>query len=91
MKTTTGQLLPPHELQPTLRDDLTMAQRIAVWFEWMKFGDQLLLAGLQRDLKPGQTIEEAVRDWYKQQMEEHDKKLLHMMQEFDRRERRDGN
>jgi len=68
-----------------------MSQCVEAWFEVMDWGDELLLAGLQRDLPEGLTIRDAVRQWYEQRIVEHDKKIEHMMRELSKRERHHGN
>ena len=86
-----NQLLPHPELAPQLRPGLTMEQRVAAWFEVMDWGDELLMAGLQRDLPEGLMLRDAVRQWYEQRTVEHDKQLDHMMRELSKRERNHGN
>jgi hypothetical protein len=49
--------------------------------------DQFLLAGLRRKIGPDGDLAAAYRQWYEAQMEEHDRTMLHMMAEFDRRYR----
>lgn len=85
-----SQLLPDPELAPQLRPGLTIEQRVAAWFEVMDWGDELLLAGLQRDLPEGLTLRDAVRRWNEERTAEHDKKVEHMMRELSKRERNHG-
>jgi hypothetical protein len=47
--------------------------------------DQFLLAGLRREIGPDGDLKAAYRKWHEQQMEEHDRALVHMMEEFQRR------
>jgi hypothetical protein len=83
------QLIPPPELAPRTRSELTFEQRIAAWVDLVRLGDQLVLAGLQNRIGGGDP-RAAYRDWYRRRMEEHDEAIIHMLREFDRRWRRDG-
>ena len=47
--------------------------------------DQFLQAGLRREIGPQGDLQAAYRRWYAEQMEEHDRTMLHMMREFQRR------
>ena len=40
---------------------------------------QVLLAGLRREIGPDGDLQAAYRKWYAEQMEEHDRTMLHMM------------
>lgn len=77
-----NQLIPPIEFAPVPRRDLTPAQSVLAWFDLMKMGEQFWLANLHRQLKPGQTIQDAVRKNYARWMEEHDQKLIAMARRF---------
>jgi hypothetical protein len=80
-----GQLIPPPELAPPAPDGLTPAQRIALWVDLMDTCEQFLLAGLRRQVGPEGDVRAAHRHWYARQMEEHDRAMIRMMQEFERR------
>ena len=43
------------------------------------------LAGLRREIGPEGDLKAAYRRWYADEMEEHDRTMLHMMQELERR------
>jgi hypothetical protein len=47
--------------------------------------DQFLLAGLARRVGPGGDVPAAFREWYAHEMQDHDRMMLHLMEEFDRR------
>jgi hypothetical protein len=47
--------------------------------------EQLLLAGLRRDIGPEGDLAAAYRRWSEQQREEHDRDLLRMIDNFNRR------
>ena len=49
--------------------------------------DEALLAALRRQIGPEGDLRAAYRSWYEKEMEEHDKMLLHMMEEFEWRSR----
>ena len=80
-----GQLIPPPELAPPIPTDATPQQCIAMWVDLMNACEQFLLAGLRREIGPDGDLKAAYRKWYAQQMEEHDRTMLHMMEEFERR------
>ncbi len=65
-----------------------------MWMDLVDACEQLLLAGLRREIGPEGDLKAAYRRWYAQQMEEHDRTMLHMAEEFQRRmdqfERRGG-
>ncbi len=85
-----GELIPPPELAPQVPEDATPEQCIAMWVDLMNTCEQFLLAGLRREIGPKGDLKEAYRKWYAQQMEEHDRTVLHMMEELNRRGGRDG-
>jgi hypothetical protein len=80
-----GQLLPPPELTPTLPPDLTPEQRILLWVDLMDTCEQFLLAGLRRTVASDEELQAAYRKWYEERMEEHDRTVCHMLEEFHRR------
>ena len=80
-----GQLLPPPELTPAIPPDLTPEQRIRLWLDLMDTCEQFLLAGLRRKVGSEEELRAAYRKWYAEQMEEHDRMMLHIMEEFERR------
>ncbi len=63
---------------------------IARWVDLMDACEQFLLAGLRRKVGPDGDVVAAHRAWYARQMEEHDAMMLHMLEEFARRSRQDG-
>ncbi len=83
-----GQPFLASDLAPTVPAGLTAEQRIALWADLLDACDQLLLAGMRRRLGPNGDLVAAYRAWYRTEMEEHDRMMLHMMEEFDRRSRR---
>jgi len=85
-----GQLIPPPELAPELPRNLTSQQYVELWVDLMNTCEKLLLAGLRREIGPDGDLMAAYQRWYNEQMEEHDRTMLHMMEEFDRRSRPHG-
>jgi hypothetical protein len=73
-------LLPPPGLEASMPEGLTMTQRIALWADLVDASEELVKAGLRSRLLPGQTLEEAFRDWYDSQHEEHVRTLVRMLQ-----------
>lgn len=80
-----GELLPPAELAPPVPHDTTFDERLALWKSVMNACEQFLLAGLRREIGPDGDLDAAYRRWYEAQMEEHDRTMIHMLEEFDRR------
>jgi hypothetical protein len=80
-----GELIPPPELAPPLPASLTPEEGIALWVDLMNTCEQFLLAGLRREVGPDGDLQAAYRQWYAEQMEEHDRTMLHMLEELDRR------
>jgi hypothetical protein len=79
------QLLASLELAPSVPDDLTPEQRIRVWVDLMDTCEQFLLAGLRRTVGSDEELRAAYRKWYADRMEEHDRTVIHMLEEFRRR------
>jgi hypothetical protein len=79
-----NQLLPPPELAPTPRRDLTQEQSVLAWFELMELAERFWLANLQRQLGPGESLQDAVRRMYARWMDEHDRKLVEMARRLGR-------
>jgi hypothetical protein len=75
----------PAELAPSVPDHTTPQQRIALWLDLMEACDQLVLAGLRREIGPEGDLRAAYRRWYAEQMEEHDRMILHLAAELNRR------
>ncbi len=78
-------LIAPPELSITVPEDATPQQCVAMWVDLMNTCEQFLLAGLRREIGPDGDLKAAYRRWYEQQMEEHDRMILHMIEEFARR------
>jgi hypothetical protein len=81
----TESLLPPPDLAPSVPKDATPQQCIAMWLDLLDACDQFLLAGLRRDIGPDGDLKAAYRRWYAEQMEEHDRMMIHLLSELDRR------
>jgi hypothetical protein len=78
-------LMPTPELAPTVPEGLSLAERAALWIEMLEASDELLLAGLRREIGPQGDLRAAYRAWYAQWMEEHDRMLMQMAANFARR------
>ena len=77
-------LLPPPELAPSVPEDATPQQRIAIWLDLLGTGHRLLLAGFRREVGPHGDAYAAYRKWYSQQMEEHDRTIVRMLERMSR-------
>jgi hypothetical protein len=66
-------------------DQTTGAQRLQMWIEVMDACDAFLLDGLKAEVGE-ENVPVAYRAWYRRTMEDHDRMMLHMMQEFARRQ-----
>ena len=84
----TSQFVPPPELAPVPRRGLTVEQRIQAWFELWELGEEFFLAGIRMRCKTEEEVQQAVRRWYEQQMDEHDQKLIAMLTRFDEAEKK---
>ena len=73
------------DLSPQIPDHVTPTQRIAIWLDLLDASEKFLLAGLRREIGPDGDLKAAYRQWYKEQMKEHDKMMFHMMEEFSKR------
>jgi hypothetical protein len=73
-----------------LPKDATPQQCIAAWLDLMGACHQLLLAGLRREIGPEGDLAAAYRRWYAEQMEEHRRTMIHMMEAFARAEQSHG-
>ena len=78
-------LVSPPELAPSVPPSATPQQCIAMWVDLMNACEQFLLAGLRREIGPDGDLKAAYRKWYAEQMEEHDRMIFHMAEEFTRR------
>jgi hypothetical protein len=80
-----GQLIPPPGQMPEPPAGLAPEQYIAMYFDLLDTCEQFLLAGLREQIGPDGDVNAAYREWYWKHMEEHDRMMLHMMEEFHRR------
>ena len=69
-------------MAPPVPERLTPKQRIEMWLDLMDSCEQFLLAGLRQEVGLSGDVTAAYRQWYSQQMQEHDRTMLRMMQEF---------
>lgn len=77
-------LLPSAESAPSVPADATPDQRIAIWLDLLRTGHKLLLAGFRREVGPDGDVQEAYRQWYAQQMDEHDRTVARMLERMKR-------
>jgi hypothetical protein len=75
----------PPDIPADSTRNLTPEQRIAVWADLYDACEQFLLAGLARKVRPGGDVRQAYREWYAEQMREHDRTMRRMVEEFNRR------
>lgn len=80
-----GPLIPPLEQAPGPPAGATREQCVAMWLDLVEATDEILLAALRSRYGSPEEVKAAYRRIYARQVEEHDKKMLHMMREFDRR------
>ena len=85
-----NRLIPPPEVAPSIPQGLSASQCIELWAEWLDTCDEFLIAGLRRQVGPGGDWRAAYRQWYADQMAEHDRTMLHLLEEFERRSRPRG-
>ena len=84
-----GQLIPPPGFEPKVPADATPQQCIRIWVDLMNACEQFLLARLREEISPDGDLKAAYGNWYREQMEEHDRMIRHMVDEFNRRYRGD--
>ncbi len=77
--------LQPPDLTPSVPPGLPPEQYIAMYFDLLDTCEAFLLAGLREKIGPEGDLNAAYREWYWKQMEEHDRMMFHMMEEFHRR------
>jgi hypothetical protein len=77
--------IPPQDFAPSVPEDATPQECIAMWMDLMDACEQFLLAGLRREIGPEGDLKAAYRQWYAEQMEEHDRTIFHMAEEFEHR------
>jgi hypothetical protein len=85
-----NRLIPPPELAPSVPPGLPASRCIELWAEWLDTCEEFLLAGLRRQVGPDGDVHAAYRQWYAEQMTEHDRTMRHLVEEFDRRSRSRG-
>lgn len=73
-----NQLIPPTEMEHSIPDHLTPDQLLTLWSDLTDAGEELLLAGLSREIGPDGDLRDAYRRWYAKQMEEHDRAMQKM-------------
>jgi hypothetical protein len=57
-------------------------RRVEEWFALMELSHQLLMAGIRMRMKPGEDERELYRQWYRQQLLEHDRTIEQMAIRF---------
>ena len=83
-------MIPPPELAPGPPVGATREQCIAMWFDLVEATDEIYLAALRSRYKTEAKVEAAYRESYARWVDEHDRKVLHMLTEFDRRRHNHG-
>jgi hypothetical protein len=83
-------LIPPPELAPPAPEGLPGSRGIELWAECFDTCEEFLLAGLRRQVGPDGDVRAAYRRWYAEQAAEHDRTMLHLLEEFERRSRSRG-
>lgn len=85
-----SQLIPLPGMDPPTPDHLTADQRVTLWLDLMDASEELLLAGLRREVGPGGDVVTAYRRWCEQQREEHDQAVRRLAESLYRRGVRHG-
>ena len=83
-------LIPPVGTEHSIPDHLTADQRVAAWADLMDASEELLLAGLTRQIGPDGDLREAYRRWYVREMEDHDQAMRVLADNLYRRGVRHG-
>jgi hypothetical protein len=69
----------PLNLTPSVPKSATPQQCIAMWVDLTNACEQLLIAGLRREIGPDGDLKAACGKWYAEQMEEHDRTVMRML------------
>ena len=85
-----NELIPRVGIEHSLPNHLTPDQRVAAWADLMDASEELLLAGLARQIGPDGDLREAYRRWYVRQMEDHDQAMRDLANNLYRRGVRHG-
>ena len=85
-----NQLISPPGLESRIPDHLTPDECVALWADLYDATEALVLAGLRREVGPDGDLRAAYREWYAQQMEEHDQAIFRMLQRLDQTWKDDG-
>jgi hypothetical protein len=80
-----GNLIPPPDLAAGPPANTTPEQRIAMWFDLVDATDEVQLALLRARYSSEAEVMAAYRESYAQWAAEHDRRNLHMLEEFNRR------
>jgi hypothetical protein len=79
-----NRVVSPPDITPPVPEDLTAEQCIALWAEVTDACEELLLAGLRREVEPAGDVIAAYRRWNADRMEEHEQDLIRMLQRLNR-------
>jgi hypothetical protein len=74
-----GQLLSPLDLAPSDLARMPVNQRAGVWLEMLDAGYKLVVAGLTHEKGASDDVDLAYRQWYVEQMNEHDRMVKRML------------
>ena len=85
-----NQLIPSAGMEASLPDHLTFDQPPALWADLLDASEELLLAGLSRQVGSEGDLREAYRRWYALRMEEHDQRMRHLAERLYQRGVRHG-
>lgn len=80
----------PSDLSPPVPPDATPSQCVEMWVDLMNTCDAFLLSALRREVGPDGDVMAAYRQWYWQQMEDHDQAMFRMLKRLDRTWTDDG-
>ncbi len=83
-----GQLIAPPGLEPSLPPGLTTQEKITLWADLVDATEELVKVGLRKKIGPDGDLEQAFREWYVRQAEEHDRIVIKMMREIRERQNR---
>jgi hypothetical protein len=78
-------IIPPANLAPSVPGNATANQCIELWADLLDTCEQFLIAGLRRSAGSDAELRQALREWHMQQRAEHDRTMLHLVEEFERR------
>ncbi|WP_442483737.1 hypothetical protein [Aeoliella sp. SH292] len=72
-------LIPPADAAPPSINHLPVEKRVELWYELLDEADALVKSGLRHRIGPDGDLQQAYREWYARQMQQHDQEQFAML------------